>query len=277
VLPYDSIATAIEARYLITALTEATCVDMRQTAGAVVALLKPAGFDQAPVTDGDDVVGFAIRKEAESAPTDAPVRFHRLTSPYLVSASASVGTLLHRLKDVPMVFTVGTNGLTGFITPSDLGKQPVRTHFYLLLADLEMTMAAIARHSLGGGDKAISLLSNGRQEKVRERHREAKSFNLDADYLSAFEFSDLLTLIARARLFGDFGVASRSRWEVVTSGLTSFRDHVMHPTSEFLGKRTIVDLVRIEDELREMLLASRPNPIVSPGMATHVPGAEGQA
>ncbi len=51
-----------------------------------------------------------------------------------------------------------------------------------------------------------------------------------------------------------FGYPSQSSWRAATRGLTSFRDQVMHPTSEFLGRRTISDLIEMETKLRSMLL-----------------------
>lgn len=255
-LPYDSISQAIEARHLITSLEGAVCIPAGASARVVLDALEPNNFDQAPVVEGGEVVGFVTREAAASADPGAPVSYHPLTSPFLVSARAPVATVLQRLQTASIVFAVDATGLVGFVTPSDMSKQPVRTHFYLLLADLEMTIAARSRGWFSDPIDALRLLSVGRRQKALERYESAKSFNIDADVLSAFEFSDLLTIVGRTPLRNRFGYSSRAAWERATSDLTDFRDHVMHPTSEFLGKREITDLVAIETKLRQMLITA---------------------
>lgn len=254
-LPYDSISGAIVAHHLMTPMSSALCVRVTASAAEVLEALTPHNFDQAPVTNGMEVVGFVTRVAAEAMPPGARIRVQRLTSPYLVSANAPIATLIRRLVSSPMVFAVEADGLAGFVTPSDLNKHPVRTYFYLLLADLEMTMASEGRETLSVPRDSLQTLSKRRCDKVLERYEEAQEFNVDADVLTAFEFSDLLTMTQRTGLHRRFGFETPTSWRRATRGLTSFRDHVMHPTSDFIGKRTIEDLIGIEDQLRGMLLA----------------------
>lgn len=84
--------------------------------------------------------------------------------------------------------------------------------------------------------------------------------NIDADVLTAFQFSDLLTTIRKSGLHNRFGCSTQTQWRNGTSGLTAFRDQVMHPTSEFLGARTIEDLIAIEAMLRTLLIAASQYP-----------------
>lgn len=255
-LPYDSISKAITARHVMTPIESAVTVRAAARAGDVLRVLAPHRFDQAPVTEGDQVVGFVTRESAEQASPESKIRVRRLASPYLVSADAPVGTLLRRLATSPMVFAVEPTGLAGFVTPSDLNKQPIRVHFYMLLADLEMTMASLARSELPDPASALDYLTPGRREKALGQWRDARRMNIDADVLTAFQFSDLLTAIRKAGLHRRFGVPTQTQWHKATRGLTSFRDQVMHPTSEFLGARTIDELITIEAALRSMLIAA---------------------
>jgi hypothetical protein len=254
-LPYDSISGAITARHLMTPMSSAVSVRASSRAHDVLQTLAPHRFDQAPVTSGTQVVGYVTRAWAEQAEPNARIRFERLASPCLVSAGAPVGMLLRRLAAAPMVFAVEETGLAGFVTPSDLNKQPVRVHFYLLLADLEMTMASVAREALGDPGDAVTFLSEGRRAKALDQWNASRDQNIDADVLTAFQFPDLITLIAKASLHDRFGHSTKNQWLKATSGLTKFRDQVMHPTSEFLGSRTIDQLIDTEARLRAMLLA----------------------
>lgn len=168
VLPYDSISRAITARHVMTPIESAVMVRATSRAGEVLRVLAPHRFDQAPVTNGDQVVGFVTRESLEQASSESRIKVYRLASPYLVSADAPIGTLLRRLATSPMVFAVEPTGLAGFVTPSDLNEQPIRVHFYMLLADLEMTMASLARSELGDPGSALDYLSAGRREKGRQ-------------------------------------------------------------------------------------------------------------
>ena len=127
---------------------------------------------------------------------------------------------------------------TGFVTPSDLNKHPVRTHFYLLLADLEMTMAARRERHTPISTPYSSTSRPCRSAKVRERHDEAVAFNIDADSLTALSSPDLLTrcrnptCIHRLRLLNP----------AIAGGLRqvadAFRDQV-HASNERLPRAAI--------------------------------------
>jgi hypothetical protein len=221
---------------------------------AAFELLDRNRFDQAPVTERGTVIGVVTKEALKGAIAEGALPVERIGARLVISADSPIGAAMPRLRDVPILFVVGEGGLAGFVTPSDLNKHPVRTHFYLLLADLEMTMAAVARGDLPHPIDALKSLSDERQAKVLGRHREAELFNFDADVLASFEFADLLTLMKKRALFRRFGYASAKSWGKVKERLVDFRDDVMHPTSDFLGPRTIGDLIEMEGVLRQMLV-----------------------
>ena len=254
-LAYDSISTAITARHLMTPIESALTVHVSARARDVRDALTPHSFDQAPVTDGQQIVGFVTRAWAEQAPPESEVEVQHLASPNLISADAPVGILLRRLASAPLVFVIEHGGLAGFVTPSDLNKQPVRVHFYMLLADLEMTMAALARSSMPDPMKAVGTLSPSRQKRALRQWKAARRLNIDADVLTTLHFADLLAITGTFAIHRLFGFSSQSAWGDATAGLNSFRNQVMHPTREFLGARTIGNLIDTEQELRTMLLA----------------------
>lgn len=109
-----------------------------------------------------------------------------------------------------------------------------------------------------GGKKAVS------------QWEDARRLNIDADVLTAFQFSDLLTTVRKSGLHRRFGIPTQTQWNKATGGLTSFRDQVMHPTSEFLGARTIEELIQVEAALRSMLIEAGRDPDGGPGIAAEV-------
>lgn len=257
VLPYDSISRSIAARHLMTRMEGATTVPVDATPEEVVRTLRPRKFDQAPVMSASVVVGVVTLEDAIEAEHDVralPVQ--PLASRLLINADASIGALLRRLAAVPMVFAVEDEGLVGFVTPSDVNKHPARSHFYLLLADFEMTMAALARAHLSDPAEALAMLEPKRRKPIEKRYESNRSYNVDADVLTAFEFADLIAVTTDTGLFRNFGL-TRAEWVKAVGPLPRFRNDVMHPTREFLGTRTITDLVETERHLRQMLTDSR--------------------
>lgn len=255
-LPYDEISKAITVRHLMAPIGSAVAVSASDASGATAEHLTRLHFDQAPVLEDGRVIGLVKTSELLSADPDSSVLVHSLASSYLVNAEAPVSEVLGRLLSVPMLFVVDETGLTGFVTPSDLNKHPARTHFYLLLADLEMTMAEEARAHFPGPDGALKCLSEERRPIVLARHAANQSFNVDADVLTAFEFADLFVTMQKTSLHNKFGVDSPTSWRATGWQLVEFRNDVMHPTREFLGRRTVRELLETEGKLRRMLLAS---------------------
>ncbi len=256
-LAYDSISKAINARHLMTPMDRAIAVPIDVRTSEALGILAPYSFDQAPVTAEGVVVGLVTRAALESADPLQPLPVERLASRFLIGADAPVAVVLVRLMTSPIVFVVEDTGLVGFLTASDVNKHPARTHFYLLLADLEMTIAGVTRNHLETVDDAVLLLSKRRQKAIVRRHASNTAFNVDADVLTAFEFADLLTVVRKLRLHGMFGIQTVRTWGSAAWELAGFRNDVMHPTREFLGERSIADLIRLERLLRDMLAAVR--------------------
>lgn len=128
----------------------------------------------------------------------------------------------------------------------------------MLLADLEITMAATSRSHFDDPNRALDHLSPDRRKVVAARHEQDNRHGVDADVLTAFEFADLLTIIKKARLHRQFGSPTAGEWKSAGWPLAEFRNDVMHPTREFLGSRSIGDLLDFERVLRAMLFAASP-------------------
>jgi hypothetical protein len=253
-LPFDQISRAITVRHVMTPMEAAVTVDVDDTAGAARRRLRPGRFDQAPVVSGDRIVGIVTTQRLRAEKSDAVVPYEPLDAHLVISDDTPVGIALPRLNVEPMLFVVDDTGIAGFVTPSDINKHPVRTHFYLLLSDLEMTLASVARGSLGEAEHAVELLSPTRARRVRERHEVVRRLNVEADTLTAFEFPDLICVAKKSGLFRHFGYESASAWNAHGEKLKGFRDFVMHPTSEVLGAYSLPDLIELESILRGMLI-----------------------
>lgn len=252
-LSYDSISKAIQAHHLMTPIENAMSVMSDTGPASALALLRPFDFDQAPVVERDGtIIGFVTTEGLEAA-TAEHLPIERLVSDCLIAAETPFERVLGRFTSIRMAFVVEGDGITGFITPSDLNKHPARTHFYLLLADLEMTMASVARRALENPEEALDCLEPKRRRPIDRRHQQNRRHNVDADVLTAFEFRDLLTVTGKLHLYRRFGATSEAHWSRMVDALPDFRNDVMHPTREFIGSRTIPQLVGYAGILRLLL------------------------
>lgn len=253
-LPFDQISRAITVRHVMTPMHAAVTVDVSDTVAAARRRLRPGRFDQAPVVLGERIVGIVTTGRLDTSSPSAVVPYEPLDAPLVISDDTPVGLALPRLNSEPMLFVVDDTGIAGFITPSDINKHPVRTHFYLLLSDLEMTLASVARDHFRQPSEAVELLSPSRAGKVRERHEVVRGLNVDADVLTAFEFPDLICVAKRSGIFQRLGYPSAKSWNADGEKLKRFRDFVMHPTSEILGVYKIPSLIELQSILRTMLI-----------------------
>ncbi len=101
-------------------------------------------FDQAPVVFQDRIVGWVLTSRLLEDQAVSTV-MTPLDSSAIVSAQSSIPSVLQLLARDNFVFTADTDGLAGFIVPSDLDRHAVRSYFYLLVAGIEMLLSEIVR------------------------------------------------------------------------------------------------------------------------------------
>jgi hypothetical protein len=228
----NEVDLAITARHVMTPMSEAIALAEDTPSNVAASHLRSLGFDQAPVGSGNDLRGYALVRELEDGP-GRTVRdvLHQLEPRILVGEEATVETLLHAFLGADMLFVVGKHEVAGFVTQSDLGRPAVRVHFYLHIADLEMALAEKVRRRFGDGSEAVALLADERRNVILERHAEAQRLDVDLDYVSDMDLSDLIRIVgASPDLRVIFGASSRRSWQDRVGRLVELRNYVMHPT-----------------------------------------------
>jgi hypothetical protein len=252
----DEFDRAITARHVMTPMALATALTEDTLASDGVTLLRRFGYDQAPVGGGVNLRGYVLLRDLEDR-TELLVAdlLHPLEPRLLVGLEATIETLLSALDGVEMLFVVGSHEVAGFVTPSDFGRPAVRLHFYLHIADLEMTLADLVRSRFGDGRSALSLLASARQVLVLERHAAAQRLAVELDYVSDLELSDLLTIVGGSpELRVVFGASSRRGWQKRVGRLVDLRNYVMHPTKTDLPRWSNVgELAAAEATIRGLL------------------------
>ena len=254
-LRYEDIARSITASHLATPLAHATNTAPREKASTASRRLKPRGFDQAPVIADEELVGWVVTADLLANPRRAVQRvMHRLKPTGFVSADAPVRVVLESLAESTMVFVVTGRQVDGFIVAADINKHAARTHFYLLVADLELALVALLRRSYKRAGVLLNRIPSKARSEANKRYERDRRSSTDIDRLAVLDFSDLLRIVGRSpRVRVKFGCRSEADWLELTTRLGRFRVAVMHPSAPFIGEWSVAEVLLMETKLRAML------------------------
>jgi hypothetical protein len=256
---FEEMAAAITARRLETPLDGALSLDPEEHPRVAAKRLADNDFDQAPVCRGEDLEGFALRRTLEITSVHSVAQCTvPLTPAVLVSADAGLPSLLPVLATNAFTFVLHGHVVSGFVTPSDLNKQLARTHFFLLLASLEVMLGGLIRATYPDLEIALGTLTPKRSDAVQDRLRRDEASNVALDLVAEMEFADLLRVVAGTeRLRAVFSYPTRRSFLAAARHLPDLRNDVMHPSREFLGgSRDVAKLIGIEQELRALITAA---------------------
>lgn len=204
-------------------------------------------FDQAPVVDRGHVVGWVTTKSLEGL-TRIRGALQDLPQTALVAEDAPVDVALAAVARRRFAFTIGDNGITGFITPADLDKHALRGHFFLLVSAVEMLLSEVVERSCRDGAVMEKINSN---EDTQQRWNAAKEARLDLRPVEYLYLQDLATL------FCEGPANEHDRWtkqlEDQLTKLCHLRTRVMHPTRPLLGRENPRSLAAVAEAAKEVI------------------------
>jgi hypothetical protein len=218
------------ARHIATDINYAFCISQDELGRAARSRLIQKRFDQAPVVSESRVVGWVAKNQlTDTAPARSAMT--SLNESAIVSTESPIANVLRLLGQHGLVFTVGNNGLSGFIVHSDLDRHPARTHFYLLVAGTEILLTDIIR-SAHAEDVVIDAMSAG-MAKQYARAKEANSETHPVEYLY---LTALVKLFLDIPYLKEGNVLSETSIDWLTN-LNKFRRLVMHPACSIAAAR----------------------------------------
>lgn len=240
------------ARHIATSIDDAFCVSQGDSGLTARFLLKQGRFDQAPVvSEPQHIVGWVASRQLRDPDTVGSV-MTSLDKSAIVSTESPITHVLQLLGQHGLVFTVGDNGLSGFIVHSDLDRQPARTHFYLLVAGIEILLSEIIKHSLP--EEFIIRAMSPALTKQYEKARESSNETHPVEYLYLAVLVKLFLELPRTK-----GVVTLSKpsaeW---LASLNKFRRLVMHPACSIATARSateIAEFTRMAASVIEQLQA----------------------
>ena len=153
-------------------------------------------YDQIPVKDVGYIVGILERNGKQGEYVREQMR--RLDEGILVSVDEPLLYFIPLMATPPFYRLVlkGTR-IDGIVTRSDLLKLPVRLLGFALVTHLELVMVEIILHKLPKDDDWLILLSEGRQNKVKDKQDLYRQKRLDPPLLELTDFCDKKTILKK--------------------------------------------------------------------------------
>lgn len=242
------IAEGIRARHLATPLVEVMTLATSDDSVVAAAQLAERQFDHAPVVDDRGrVVGVVALKDLDRgmAVGECSCGLHECA---VVSADTGLPDVLRFLQEDPFLLVLEGRHVGAILTPADLGRPASRTYFYLLLAQLEIALAAVVRQDYPDQSLALTELTVQRQESIRRLLGDLRSSDDLIDEVAAFSLTDLLRVAGANDAYREVFVSGGWSWRVLSTELGRFRNDVMHPVRDFreaspVGMRRLLDQV----------------------------------
>jgi hypothetical protein len=256
VIRYEDISAAIQVRHLQVEIGEALTFERGDQANLAADAMAARGFDQAPVVEGDRVVGLVRAARLLGRFGTVAAALEELRTEQLVSADAPVAHALAWLSETPCLFVLDGRRITGFVVEADLNKQPARTYFYLLVASLEAGLARLLREwSSGDEARLVAVMPARVRDRALNARAEARSEDADVDLIAYLLFSDILRVIeAIPEIRSRLGAQGARHWHRRTGSLVGLRNAVMHPTRELIGReRSLARVIELDTTLRGLL------------------------
>jgi hypothetical protein len=226
------------AAQISTSIRVAECVELRGNPKDAYDRLVAGRFDHAPVVDNRHVVGWAptARLATVERVRDA---LRPLAECSIVSEDASIADVLQLVARSGLVFTVNERGLEGSVTPSDFERHAARSHFYLLVAGIEMPLAQIVTERV---DPDVIL------DRLEPESRERWEFDLvtngetnPAEYLYLRDLAELFEGLPEATPEGGW----TPDLAATLTEVCHFRPSVMHANRSLMKGRDAAQLASL--------------------------------
>lgn len=158
-------------------------------------------FDHVPVKDGEHIAGLLSRARFEHHPQSSGTLvgdvMDRLSEDLLISSESGILSYVEQAGDHPCRLVLRGSSLDGIVTLSDLHRLPVRPALFMLVTHVELLMARWIRSAHPVDESLLTLLSQGRRDKVEEEWIRQREDNFEVDLLTATHFSDKRELLLK--------------------------------------------------------------------------------
>ena len=248
-----SVFLTYKARDIQTRMDEnPTCIDVNETSKSAAERLDKFSYEQAPVTENGQVVGWILRSNIDGG-SDSKVNFDLLDQADLISADAPLNDLLQRLMNQKLIFLVGATGIEGFAVQSDIERHVSRAHLYLLISGLEICMAKILSTNLSDPDVVIPKMNT----QSRHHWDMAKANDEDANPIEYLDLNGLgESLILEKQALIHLGLTA-DKFKIYLGMLKNIRDWVAHSNTQEMRRQpfgiVVEQMIQTENYIKKLI------------------------
>ncbi|MET4200737.1 hypothetical protein [Bradyrhizobium sp. LA6.12] len=146
-----------------------------------------------------------------------------LSEDYLLGADASILDFVLDADEKQCRLVISGTKVVGLVSLSDLQRLPVRAALFALITGLEMTMADLIRTRHPKSEDWMRFLTNGRQAKIEEERKKAKSDDGYVDTLLFTQFCDKRDILTQK-----LPEPERSALSAALERIESLRNSIAH-------------------------------------------------
>jgi hypothetical protein len=188
-------------------------------------------FDIIPVVEKDRLVG--VLEKGTSA-------MQYLTDCWLISRDTGIPDLVCLFAQTGQraFLVLHKQDVIGLVSPADLNKLPARVYIYNLIGELELVFMMLIEEHFGNREDLIyQLLSENRQEGLRDISNKLQEGNADVGLIQQLYLSDLINIMVKEPILRNkIGFTSRKQAENTLGGLNDLRAQTMHLVRPLLEK-----------------------------------------
>lgn len=170
--------------------------------GEVLTVKELEDFDQIPVKSDGRIIGVLERREELEGSAGETMR--PLDDSILVSAEQPLPQFLPTLGSCPYRLVVRGPEIRGIVTPSDIGKLPVRLMAFTLVAHLELLMAEVIRQNCHTDSELLDKLHPKQRVTIEGNLNKRKKENLVISALELTNLSHKITVVGEILNLPDF-------------------------------------------------------------------------
>ena len=181
-------------------------------------------FDQIPVRADGRIIGVLERKDGLEGSVRKCMR--SLDDSILVSAEQPLPKFLPTLESCPYRLVVRGPEIKGIVTPSDIGKLPVRLMAFTLATHLEMLMAEFIRKHCHTDAELLERLHPNQRATVEGDLKKRRRENLVVSALDLTNLSHKITAVGNLLNLNELAAQLKP--------VVELRNSMAHP-SDFIG------------------------------------------
>lgn len=169
-----------------------------------------------------------------------------LSEDNLIGADAGILSFVRDADRQRCRLVVSGRDLSGLVSLSDLQRLPARAALFTMVTHLEILMANFIRHEFAQSRDWLTLLSEGRQRKLRDEIDKSQKDDIFIDELLFTQLADKVTIIGK----GAAVASNKAKFKKDLARVNALRDALAHANDYAANRddaRQVCETVRIMD------------------------------